>query len=503
MISINAIYFELGEYMIKRSHTSTTEFLLDNEFFSEIHLKLREVMAAPADSNSLVRIAMWCAELTTTLPKIEGYEECLLRDALYDVKTKGHQVQVILWEGSTIKISTGYKERKKALEFKRWCDAHDIKVYLESYKSVLGPTFGQAVGTLVHKGLSCVPGIDQRVASCASLGAFLFASTTNKFGYGASTHQKIVVFVINGSYTAIVGGFNLGSEYSCKPNHSITNEYWHDTAIVLNGDAAIDINNEWVRRWNKQQGMGIQPVNHLVGQRGGIIPVTIATTNSECTPRENDIRSEMIRLISTARSSIYIENYAFTDPALVEALELRLARGNIHCVVMINHPKSELFEANTTWSYFQAEVFRRLSAANGGNSVMYAASTNHTRTSSSGITYKCWPYPHSKLAIFDDRYLVIGSANWTYRSMEYDGEISAIVDHSTTVSAISRRLLRHWSLNANMETVAGWVTNALQSLPAPPARNYGIHRLEANDFTDWEKLSYAKRAFLSSAWQMF
>lgn len=54
-------------------------------------------------------------------------------------------------------------------------------------------------------------------------------------------------------------------------------------------------------------------------------------------------------------------------------------------------------------------------------------------------------YVHSKLALFDDRYAVVGTANFTYRSMVYDGEIAAIIDNPTIVTAIRQALLPHFN----------------------------------------------------------
>lgn len=56
---------------------------------------------------------------------------------------------------------------------------------------------------------------------------------------------------------------------------------------------------------------------------------------------------------------------------------------------------------------------------------------------------------HSKLAIFDDEYLIVGSANWTYRSMQYDGEIAAFTrcppgNAPSFVTAARDRILAHY-----------------------------------------------------------
>lgn len=50
---------------------------------------------------------------------------------------------------------------------------------------------------------------------------------------------------------------------------------------------------------------------------------------------------------------------------------------------------------------------------------------------------------HSKLAVIDDC-LVCGSANWTYRSMHDDGEISAFVHDRSFAHGVLNRLLRHY-----------------------------------------------------------
>ena len=54
-------------------------------------------------------------------------------------------------------------------------------------------------------------------------------------------------------------------------------------------------------------------------------------------------------------------------------------------------------------------------------------------------------YKHAKIAIFDDRYIACGTSNWSYRSMQYDGEISAITDSPAIAQGALRRLLDHFN----------------------------------------------------------
>jgi len=64
--------------------------------------------------------------------------------------------------------------------------------------------------------------------------------------------------------------------------------------------------------------------------------------------------------------------------------------------------------------------------------------------SSGAGQWKC-PCVHSKLAIIDDRYLIVGTANWTYRSMRYDGEITAFCNNQSIARNAKDQLLRHYN----------------------------------------------------------
>ena len=493
------------------SDKNEVEFLLDNEFFLEVHARLTAIEAADVAENTYLRIAMWSADLKTALPDVPNQKARTLQEALSALNEKGHEVRVILWHGSTVSGVTGYKEHQKATVFQKWAkDKEHIDVYLEPYKSAMGASFGSKVGTVVGFGLGYLLGYDTTTSTNIGTALGTLSGMTNAFGWGASTHQKIVIWSMAGELSSIVGGFNLGSEYSCEPNHAIDDQYWHDTAVVLTGPAAATVHNEWVRKWNKQgSDRAFDEVKLSTQPTTGTSSITIATTNSESSSRENHIRELMVERIGLASKFIYIENYALTDPALVEALVARLSKSHkIPVVVMINHPKSELFEANTTWSYFQTDVFDKLKKANGGKSVMYGARTKNERKSSKGVTYRCWPYPHSKLAIFDDHTLVVGSANWTYRSMEYDGEISAFIYDSKLVPDVRKRLFWHWwrkpdGAGPKDMSIDTWVREADKNSHHAPLSGCKILRLRAEDFEDWQELSKKKQVFLSTAWTMF
>lgn len=54
-------------------------------------------------------------------------------------------------------------------------------------------------------------------------------------------------------------------------------------------------------------------------------------------------------------------------------------------------------------------------------------------------------YLHSKLALFDDRVAVVGTANFTYRSMVYDGEIALFIENQGVATGIRQTLFTHFN----------------------------------------------------------
>jgi phosphatidylserine/phosphatidylglycerophosphate/cardiolipin synthase-like enzyme len=78
-------------------------------------------------------------------------------------------------------------------------------------------------------------------------------------------------------------------------------------------------------------------------------------------------------------------------------------------------------------------------------------------------------YIHSKLALFDDQWLALGTANFTYRSMNYDGEITVFINNPTIATNARTALFNHWqsgnvpppipaTFNGQANTAAGCFT---------------------------------------------
>lgn len=515
------------ETMHHTTNNNAADFLLDGDaYFRRVHENLRDLLAAPAAANSYVRMAFWEFSHEAYLPSYTTgggahVPGCLLKDLLFDIADKGHIIQLIAWYGT-------WAVRRFAAEMKT----------------------NQKLQTWVTQTNTA----HNNVGTYRNIQAYLEQYGGNVTG--CSTHQKIVIVSITGAKQAFVGGENMSQHYLSESTHNYKN-WWHDTAVRVRGPVVDDIEGEWVRRWRKQNANGPLP-NTAVGiaqANAGTLSIRMATTNVEANPVETSIRDQMILRIQNAQNLIYLENYALTDPILINALAARLRGANPPTVIiLVNNPAAtslpqdfspfsylmfytyaelalidcQSFSAVDTWRAWitrtpnvylnanvQNPVMRKLglnpntmASFNPVNAFRYDYTYNATDkkvwlrnlwdiTTNVNVMYapqsnhpggNKWPYPHSKLAIFDDDFLVVGTSNWTYRSMQYDGEITLMI-HDTAiapnfVTTARDDLFEHWNQNNGF---AGWSADADQNIVdftnnAVPLEEVRIVPLRMTDF---------------------
>lgn len=469
------------------------KFLLDGEnFFRELTQQLDNLIKAKPSESTYVRMAFWemdaacCIDRSLTAPRQVGA-------MLHAAADAGHTVQIICWKPRGLAgplLSLGwtlpapipnYQSARTHVVGERKDVRGSVQVYREEHR---GPFFG------------------------------------------TSNHQKIVIFSIDGVLTVIVGGMNLTDKSYAPATHeeapglagalqasganlgglpwyyNVAN--WHDTAVVITGPAAADVEEEWLRRWQKKRPSprtkpAKAPVQAPVAEGS---TVTILTTNSEVSPRERDIRAALCARISSAERYVYLENYVLSDPDLVAALVDRL-RTNKDLVVLFvtgkgDHPynilnrmtrlrlvlaaggegyvlldqcgkKQSLEEhfkerevsgklTRLLNPWFEKDEFRYKTPEGKvkrvplgkvydaySNRVAFAYPTNgYVAPSGRGL------YVHSKLVLVDDDAAFIGSANLSYRSMDYDGEICVCVE-GAAAKDIRVALFEHFNLDCERE----------------------------------------------------
>lgn len=92
-------------------------------------------------------------------------------------------------------------------------------------------------------------------------------------------------------------------------------------------------------------------------------------------------------------------------------------------------------------------------------------------------------YTHSKVAAFDGQWLVVGSANWSYRSMVYDAEISAFINSGLITQGAVTGLLGHYNMGVVAPTPLNVEAQAIANAAANAPNAIRLYPLELYDST--------------------
>jgi phospholipase D1/2 len=278
---------------------------------------------------------------------------------------------------------------------------------------------------------------------------WLFNWTTNdrlhfkfddKHAIGASHHQKLVV--IDGQF-AFVGGLDICSNHWDSRQHKAYDplrrnpdgqmyEPYHDVQSYHAGPAAIELAGLFQARWENLGGgkidLPVVPEEIEFLPESGIsvqaervgVSRTQAKTIVPLQESIREIRSLYLDAIWAAENMIYIENQYFSSQAVHKALLERMLseqRPKLQIVMVLPRRPHTLIEeiavgaAQTKMLY----VLRETAARTGHDLGIY-----FTVSDAESIP----TYIHSKLLIVDDRFLTVGSANATNRSMGLDTELN-------------------------------------------------------------------------------
>jgi len=280
-------------------------------------------------------------------------------------------------------------------------------------------------------------------------------------------HQKSwLIDAGHSGEVAFVGGINLDPNSVVSPGHPLSpsGESTHDVYVEIEGPSTSDVHHNFVQRWNEASDRenvdGSWPqgaidadlsfpetVAHAVGE----VPLQIQRTvragqyaDGTPAPRgerypiaegEYSIRNQYLSALAAARRSIYIEDQMLGAPEFVEALHAALGRGVDVVVLLPVDPYQEMAAARKDPR--TAAFWKRLGSLG-----------EHERFTLAGIArngerpgeYQN-AYVHAKIALIDDSWATIGSANIANRSFYGDTELNASFWHRPTVTELRRDLL--------------------------------------------------------------
>lgn len=142
-----------------------------------------------------------------------------------------------------------------------------------------------------------------------------------------------------------------------------------------------------------------------------------------------EIETFYLEAIGTARHTIYIENQYFTSTRIAEALAQRCRQRPALQGLLVGMERPKTHVELHTMGYGRRQFHEILNEAGVSDRMPLVAALSGKR----GINL------HSKTAIFDDRWLTVGSANLNRRSMGFDVECNLVLEATT---AEHRRAIR-------------------------------------------------------------
>ncbi len=291
---------------------------------------------------------------------------------------------------------------------------------------------------------------------------------------GCSHHQKIVV--IDGMFAAC-GGIDMTSDRWDTPDHLHEDHRrrrpggghygpWHDMSILLEGDAALALEELGRERWQRAEGSELA---QSVPQRPSAWPerlaaefrdveVGIARTRAGYAgePEVREVEELFLEHIARARRFVYAESQYFASRSVAEAIAVRLSEPDPPEFVIVTSVTADGWLAQATMDAARVRLIHALGERDhAGRFHVYTPLTS----GGAGI------YIHAKLMIVDDEVLRVGSANMNNRSMGLDTEADVVLDalrpgNEAIVPAIRR--LRLNMLAEHCGVAAGTIADLLE-----------------------------------------
>lgn len=272
---------------------------------------------------------------------------------------------------------------------------------------------------------------------------------------GASHHQK---FVVIDEAVAFVGGMDLASGRWDDRQHSSENPLrfeagvpqkpYHDSMAYVTGPATRKLAEQFAARWLAAQGepLELAPIRSpAVMTFEGELPIAghdVAISRTWHAPDAciTEVQALFTRAIETAEHTIYLETQYLTSRVVLEALLRRIRdqrRAPLNMVVVMpddaDTPKERI-----ALGQLQLEVIESLCQAAEGCSFLRLFVSKPTGAQE----HEPATYIHSKILIVDDRFLCVGSANTTNRSLSLDSELCLSWETEDAGSPLGKSIAR-------------------------------------------------------------
>jgi phosphatidylserine/phosphatidylglycerophosphate/cardiolipin synthase-like enzyme len=290
-------------------------------------------------------------------------------------------------------------------------------------------------------------------------------------------HEKTIVI---DDRVAFVGGMDLTTEAGDRYDHSDHPARaalgWHDAAARIEGPAVGDVAEHFRMRWREVTGETLPPVtpSDPCGEVELQVVRTVPEKIYEALPRGDfRIAESYVRAFRQARRYIYVENQFLWSPEIASVLHDKLI-----------HPPSDDFRVVFVLPSKPASgrddtrgVLAELIEADDEDDRLLAC-TLYAR--SGKLTDPI--YVHAKVAIVDDAWLTIGSANLNEHSLFNDTEMNVV---ARDPELARRTRLRLWAehLELPIDEIPDDPIRAIDELWRPISKEQLERRLAGEPLT--------------------
>lgn len=243
-------------------------------------------------------------------------------------------------------------------------------------------------------------------------------------------HQKAIV--VDGQ-VAFVGGMDLttyqGDRWDTREHALRDKVNWHDVQLRLEGEVVADVEHNFRQRWQAVAGDATLPHRDPAFDEAWQSPAQVLRTIPHHTydfarRGEYGIHHAYTEAIRGAQKLIYAENQYLWSPhvmdALIEVMNKRDPRSFRIIIVLPARATSGKWDNDQ-----HVEALRR---ADKGRGIVSVYSLYASGPSAGTRPFRYRPvYVHAKVAVVDDEWLTVGSANLNNRGLITDGEINVAV----------------------------------------------------------------------------
>jgi len=348
---------------------------------------LPAIEEAIRNATSHVHIANWHASPDFRLTREQ--DAPTLRDLLALTAQRGVDVRLLLWAGPPLPAFQPTRRLVKAQQ----------REFVE------------------HTGVRCVLDARERTLHCH--------------------HEKLVIV---DDTTAFVGGIDFtaleGDRHDTTEHPPSRPICWHDLMTRLRGPVVADVADHFRRRWMEVAREDLpepKPEPRAGGSNVQLLRTIPDKTYGFARNGEFTVLDGYLRALRSARRLVYLENQFLWSPEIAEVLIDKLSNPpDDRFRVLLLLPRKPSNGSDTT----RGQLGRLLDADDGNRRLLATTISTHDGGESAPV------YVHAKLAIVDDEWMTIGSANLNEHSLFNDTEVNVATDDRELIHATRLRL---WS----------------------------------------------------------